>query len=281
METTFSITNNNKRVAHIWLVSQLGMPGTARQVESPASSQLYEFNLPEVEMPKYSKYTLQVKQFQMLPNILYDPATSAYGLEPAPPAVLPAATPLYVNAGGITVPAGARIQSKGAFIQFEGDPFELNYVPNVNHTGAPPANPPNPFGRGVERLGRTVMAFDTTAAANGLCSTERPTNPKIVCNSSILGHNAIRVDIVDQLYFELVIGAPQVPVVIPNPGSPIRPLPPWGMCIEIEGIDGYEEFDMPMARPEPLPTGGINTMFQSGFHDSNKYGGGGNGQIGY
>ena len=82
METTFSITNTNKRVAHIWLVSQLGMPGTARQAESPASSQLYEFNLPEVEMPKYTKYTLQVKQFQMLPNHPYDPAAGAYGLEP-------------------------------------------------------------------------------------------------------------------------------------------------------------------------------------------------------
>tara|TARA_R110000822_G_scaffold112325_6_gene243247 strand:+ start:1138 stop:1977 length:840 start_codon:yes stop_codon:yes gene_type:complete len=279
METTFSITNTNKRVAHIWLVSQLGMPGTARQAESPASSQLYEFNLPEVEMPKYTKYTLQVKQFQMLPNHPYDPAAGAYGLEP-----VAAAQPLMVNAGGTTVPPGAIIQSKGAFIQFEGDPFELNYVPNQNHTGAAPVNPPNPFGRGVERLGRTVMPFDTTASGSGLCSTERPTNPKIVCNNSILGHNAIRVDIVDQLYFELVIGdvaraAVPGPPAIPAHG--IRPLPPWGMCIEIEGIDGFEEFDMPMARPEPLPTGGINTMFQSGFHDSNKYGGGGNGQIGY
>ncbi len=266
MTTTFITTNNNKRVAHIWLSSQLGEPFTQDINESPASSQVYQFNLPEVEMPKYTKYTLKVNKFQMMPNHPYDIATSVYGLAPLNPPV-----PLKIATAG-----GFDIASFGCFIEMIGDPFELNYSPNAEAVGLGVG--PQPSSRGTDVAARAICGFDATAVGNGLCAQSTYENPKIVCNNSILGHNAVRIRIVDQSYFETVIGD------IPRAGPPARgisPLPPWTMCIEIEGIDGYEEFDMEAPRPAPLPTNGINTMNHSGFHDSNKYGGSGNGQIGY
>jgi len=271
MNTTFSITNKNKRVAHIWLTSQLGEQHTANIVESPASDQEYQFNLPEVEMPKYSKYTLKVNKFCMMPNYLYDPAVSAYGLEPLPAN----ASSLMCMNGTDSIPAGVNIHSFGCFVEMIGDPFELNYVPNSEAValgvGAEPSS------RGADIAGRVICGFDATAVGNGLCALTTYENPKLVCNSSILGHNQVRIKIIDQAYFEPVVGD----VARAAGPTPIRPLPPWTMCLEIEGIDGYEEFPMPAPQAKPISTGGINTMFQSGFHDTNKYRGGGNGQIGY
>jgi hypothetical protein len=273
METTFVITNKNKRVAHVWFTSQLGEGFTATVPTSPASDQEYQFNLPEVEMPKYSKYTIKVNKFCLLPNYVYDPAAIAYGMEPLPAN----ASPIMVLNGPLStqgIPAGVNINSFGCFVEMTGDPFELNYIPNGDAV-ALGLGPGQGLGRGVEQTGRVLCGFDATAVGNGLCALTTYENPKIVVSNGILGHNSVRIKIIDQAYFETVVGD------VERGGNPIRPLPPWTMCLEIEGIDGFEEFDMPAPQPKPIPTGGINTMFQSGFHDSNKYGGGGNGQVGY
>jgi len=267
MTTTFTTTNTNKRVAHIWLSSQLGEPFTQEINESPATSQIYQFNLPEVEMPKYTKYTLKVNKFQMGPNHPYDIGTSVYGLAPLNPPV-----PLKVNIDG-----GFDITSFGCFIEMIGNPFELNYVPNVNAVGLGVG--PEPSSRGADAAGRAICGFDATAVGNGLSAQSTYENPKIVVNGSILGHNAVRIKIIDQAYFETVIGDISRPTAVPPRG--ISPLPPWTMCLEIEGIDGFEEFDMNAPQAKPNPTNGINTMNHSGFVDNNNYNSGGNGQIGY
>lgn len=259
MTTTFITTNTNKRVAHIWLSSQLGEPLTQDIPESPASSQVYQFNLPEVEMPKYTKYTLKVNKFQMGPNHPYDITASVYGLAPLNPPV-----PLKISIAG-----GLDIASFGCFLEMIGDPFELNYSPNAEAVGLGVG--PEPSSRGADVAARAICGFDATASGNGLSTQSTYENPKIVVNGSILGHNAVRIRVVDQAYFETVIGD------IPRAGRGISPLPPWTMCLEVEGVDGFEEFDMAAPPAAPLVTNGMNTMNHAGFGSGH----GGNKQIGY
>jgi hypothetical protein len=235
--TTFTNVNTNKRKAHIWISSLTqGIPGSVELPGSPGSSQLYDINIQPDSMPGYSKYTVQIKMFQLNP-------------------VNTAATPLLppVFAQSYMSEIGTYVQ--GCFIDIEGFPVEMNYLPDTIQANQE---------RNNQRLGHAFGAFDGSYSHAGYCATTSPDQPKIVVTREILGNNQVRISIIDQATFELVLGSTAA-----APANFIA-LPTWGMCLEVEGVDGFEDDPRSQYMKQPNPTNGINTMNHSGFQDSYK-----------
>jgi hypothetical protein len=255
--TDFSNVNTNKRKAHVWISSLVNaIPGSAFYATSPSSSSLYNINIQPESMPGYSKYTVQVKLFQL------NPLNTVAGV----PGVA-----AYVD----FQTADNKQWAHGCFIEIEGLPSEMNYVPDILTPTAGVAT------RANQRMGHIVAAFDSGYSSLGYVGDVRPDQPKIVVTRQILGNNQLRIEIIDQASFELVVGVAGVPLGagIPTP-PPITALPAWGMCLEIEGVDGFEDEPRHQFPKQPNPTNGQGTAFQSGFQDSYKKGTTGPRQVG-
>ena len=224
--TDFINVNTNKRKAHIWISSLTqGIPGSVELAGSPGSSQLYDINISPDSMPAYSKYTVQIKMFQLNPV-----NTAAAG-------AVPVWLQPYMSEVGTYV--------QGCFIDIEGLPVEMNYLPDT-----------------LQRLGTAFGAFDGSYSHAGYCATTSPDQPKIVCGRGIIGNNQIRISILDQATFELVLGSTAA-----APNNFIA-LPTFGMCLEVEGVDGFED---PVRHGLTLganPTSGLGSGNHQGFTDN-------------
>lgn len=234
----FINVNTNKRTAHIWLSSLLnGVPGSVELAGSPGSSQLYDINISPDSMPKYSKYTVQIKMFQINPV-----NTAAVGA--APVWLQP-----YMNEDGGYV--------QGCFIDIEGLPVEMNYLPDTLQAAQ---------ARNNQRLGTAFGSFDGSYSHAGYCGTTQPNQPKIVVGRGIIGMNQIRISILDQNTFSLVLGRHN------TVGAGQLPLPTFGMCLEVEGVDGFEDEPRLQNTLGANPTNGMGTGYQQGFQDTFKKG---------
>jgi hypothetical protein len=142
-----------------------------------------------------------------------------------------AATPLLppVFAQSYMSEIGTYVQ--GCFIDIEGFPVEMNYLPDTIQANQE---------RNNQRLGHAFGAFDGSYSHAGYCATTSPDQPKIVVGSTA--------------------GAPAAFIALPT----------WGMCLEVEGVDGFEDEPRDQYMKQPNPTNGINTMNHSGFQDSYK-----------
>lgn len=237
--SNFINVNTNKRKAHIWISSLVnGIPGSAEIGASPASSQLYNINILPDAMPGYSKYTVTVKMFQLNPVLV-----SAAGVYP----------PVF-GQPYVTHDDGYPVQ--GCFIDIEGLPIEMNYLPDTFEAAQ---------ARNNQRLGHAVAAFDGGYSHAGYTGDTKPDQPKIVVSREILGMNQLRISILDQNTFDLIIGRTATAVA-----NSYRPLPTWGMCLEVEGVDGFEDEPRLQQLNQPNPTNGDGTMNQAGFQDSYK-----------
>jgi hypothetical protein len=251
----FTNVNTNKRKAHVWISSLANaVPGSATWTTSPSSSSLYNINIQPESMPGYSKYTVQVKLFQI--NPLNTAAPGAPGVA------------AYADFQTVTNKQWA----SGCFIEIEGLPSEMNYVPDILTPTVGVAT------RANQRMGHIVAAFDSGYSSLGYVGDVRPDQPKIVVTRQILGNNQLRIEIIDQASFELVVGVAAAPAV--PTANPTTALPAWGMCLEIEGVDGFEDEPRHQFMKQPNPTNGQGTAFQSGFQDSYKKGTTGPRQVG-
>ena len=242
----------NKPKGYMWLSSTTNFFNPFNAA-TPASSATYRTNLGMSEMPKYSKYTICVKQFQLdANNTVAAPGVAAF-------------TDLRDEDGN-------RVFSCAVCIA--GLPREKNTIGQPNHVIATAAA--NAIRQ--THLENAYLLFDGANSANGYSSTERPTTPKYVVSNAILGPQEIQVSIRSTIGWKLVSGGWNV-----GAGIGLRALPNWTMCLEVEGIDGFEEFAMSIPRAPPLMTNGVNTANQAGFVDypgatkksqANKKGGG-------
>lgn len=238
----FVNVNTNKRKAHVWISSLTqGVPGSAEIPASPFSSQLYDIKIDPTGMPKYSKYTVQVKNFQINPV-----NTAAFT-----PNTAPIWTQQYVDEDGLAV--------QGAFIDIEGLPVELNYLPDTLEAAQARSN---------QRLGTAFASFDGAYSHAGYCGTTSPDQPKIVVGRGILGNNQIRISILSQSTFGLVIGRKAHGA---GAGAVVAlPLPTFAMCLEIEGVDGFEDEPRHQFTLGANPTNGLGTGYQQNFQDDHK-----------
>ena len=74
----------------------------------------------------------------------------------------------------------------------------------------------------------------------------------------------MRISILDQATFGLVLGRHATVA-----GGQL-PLPTFGMCLEVEGIDGFEDEPRNQYMKQPNPTNGVGTHNQAGFQDNYK-----------
>ncbi len=232
--TDYINVNTNKRKAHIWISSLTqGVPGSGELAGSPGSSQLYDIKILPDSMPKYSKYTIQVKMFQINPVNTAAPGAAPVFLQP------------YMNEDGGYV--------QGCFIDIEGLPVEMNYLPDTLLAAQ---------ARNNQRLGTAFGAFDGSYSHAGYCGTTSPNQPKIVVGRGILGNNQIRISILDQATFSLVQGR--------TGGAGQIALPNWAMCLEVEGVDGFEDEPRLQNTLGANPTNGLGSGYHQDFKDDYK-----------
>ena len=232
----FINVNTNKRRAHIWISSLTqGIPGSVEFPGSAGSSQLYDINISPDSMPKYSKYTVQIKMFQLNPvNVSALGAVPAWG-QP------------YMTTDGAYV--------QGIFIDIEGLPVEMNYLPDTIQADQ---------ARNNQRLGTAFGACDGSYSHAGYCATTSPDQPKIVCGRGIIGNNQIRISILDQATFGLVMGRTAATA------GGVLALPVFGMLLEVEGVDGFEDEPRLQGGLGANPTNGLGTGNQQSFKDNYK-----------
>ena len=224
----------NKPKGYIWLSSNCNFFNPS-YAGSPGSSATYRTDLGLSLMPKYSKYTICLKQFQLDAN-----NTAALG-------------------------------AVAAFTDLRDEDQNRVFSCAVCITGLPREKStvgfPNDQAIAANAIMQThlqnaFLLFDGSNSGNGYSSTERPTTPKFVVSNAILGPQELRVDIRSTITWALVSGGWNGAL-----GIGFRALPNWTMCLEVEGIDGYEEFPMSIPRAPPIMTNGVNTTNQAGFAD--------------
>jgi hypothetical protein len=258
-EPNFQLTNINKRKIHVWISSFLHsvagsgiIPAGQNGVAVPgaisrATSALYNLIVPLAGAPAYSKYTVQVKQFALDKNL------TAAG-----------ANRDVENQLNQTVAAGA--------ICIDGLPLALMGTPQFNTTAVeagvpavpvPPHPQQLPQSQSEVAFGKIMAVFDVDPTGNGAPALANdPSNPKVVVERNILGENQIRIEIRDAINMEYCYGG------IFAAGA--AALPDWTMCLEIEGLDGFEEFPVARRGAQPNPTNGMGTGNQAGFHDTGR-----------
>jgi len=218
--------NTNQQKAYIWINSAMGaLPGSGDiqptvapavvSVGSNASNALYSVDLGMAQMKKYSKYSIRLAQFQMeANNTVAAPGAAAY-------------TELRDRYGKRTT---------ALMIVIKGLPRDLNTVCQ-NYAVQPVValgQAPRIRQDAVENIFALV---DAGGIANGYCGVERPRVPQFVVTKQIFGPLQLRVEIRDAGSTQLVSGGY-------NAASNIgfREIPPFNICLEVEGLAGYEEF---------------------------------------
>ena len=249
--------NTNQQKAYIWINSSLGaIPGTGTY-SNPApgnpgsniSDALYNVDLGMAQMKKYSKYSVRVAQFQLEAN-----NTAAFG-----------ANPVFTE---LRDELGKRVNA--IMVVIKGLPRDQ--FTTCDDFSVRPANAALPVGADVavrqDALDNVFLVSDAGGIPNGYCAVERPRAPQFVVTKQIFGPMQLRVEIRDAGSTRLVAGGwAGLPV-----GINYRSLPPFNLCLEIEGIAGYEEFPVLKPQIQPNLTNGIGTGNQFGFTDGDKRG---------
>lgn len=227
----------NKRKTHIWFGSRNRIGGSETLAYSPNSSFNLQLNFPE-SMPRYSKYTVQVKQF-VLQNVAQNTQGGAPGI------------PNYES-----VPTSNTVAS--CTVNLQGLPYEDNF----KQIGGQGYNANNNNANGTEIL--TRIGLDVGSAGVGFASVEpKSDQPKIVVGR-LNGSAFCTASLRDIMTDELIAATPNAIGGVP------RAIGNWACCLEIEGVDGYEECIHGAENPAPINTGGINNQNHIGFQNNNK-----------
>ena len=225
----------NKRKTHIWFGSRNRLDGSELVTQSPNSAFNFQINFPE-SMPRYSKYTVQVKQF-----VLQNVAQTLQG----------AGVPNYQ--GAVT---GSSVCS--CIVDLRGLPYEENFI----QRGGAGYVTNNNNAEGTAVL--TRIGLDVGSAGIGFGSVEPKTDqPKIVVgrlNGSAFCSVSLR-DIMDE---DIIVATPDAL------GGANKPIGRWACLLEIEGVDGYEECIHGAEFSAPINTGGLNNQNHIGFQNNNK-----------
>ena len=245
--TEVANNNTNQQKAYIWINSSLGaLPGTGTiqptlvpvTPGSNISDAMYNIDLGLAQMKKYSKYSVRVAQFQLEAN------NTAAAPNPA------AYTELRDQDGKRTT---------SLIVVLKGLPRDLNTTCQNHSVQAIVGAEPTIRQDAIENIYCTA---DAGGVANGYCAVERPLTPKFVCTKQLLGPLQLRVEIRDAGSTKLVSGGWNA-----ASGAGFRSLPPFNLCLEVEGIAGYEEFPVPKPQIQPNLTNGVGTGNQFGFSD--------------
>ena len=245
--TEVANNNTNQQKAYIWVNSSLGaLPGTGTiqpvgvDPGSNISDAMYNIDLGLAQMKKYSKYTVRVAQFQLEANNT-------------------AAVPNPAAYTELRDQDGKRVTS--LIVCLRGLPRDMNTICANHSVQAVLGAEPTIRQDAIENIYCTV---DAGGVGNGYCAIERPLTPKFVCTKQLLGPLQLRVEIRDAGSTKLVSGgwAPA-----PGNGAAFRSLPPFNLCLEVEGIAGFEEFPVPVPQIQPNLTNGVGTGNHFAFSD--------------
>lgn len=224
----------NKRKTHLWFGSRNRLDGSELVALSPNSGFNFQLNFPE-SMPRYSKYTIQVKQF-----VLQNVAQSAQIGVP--------------NYEGNTT--GESVCS--CVVDLRGLPFEDNFI----QRGGAGYNANNNNAENTAIL--TRIGLDVGSAGIGFGSVEPKTDqPKIVVGR-LNGTAFCSVSLRDVMTEDIIIATPNAL------GGAARPIGRWACLLEIEGVDGYEECIHGATHSAPIATNGLNNQNHMGFQNNNK-----------
>ena len=225
----------NKRKTHLWFGSRNRIDNSEVVALSPNSAFNLQLNFPE-SMPRYSKYTLEVKQF-----VLQNVAQTGQG----------AGVPNYEgNTTGNSVCS--------CVVDLRGLPYEENF----KQIGGVGYNANNNNAEGSAYL--TRIGLDVGSAGIGFGSVEPKTdNPKVVVGR-LNGTAFCSVSLRDIMNDDIIIATPNAI------GGAARPIGSWVCCLEIEGVDGYEECIHGAEHSAPIATNGLNNQNHMGFQNNNK-----------
>ena len=240
----------NKEKTHIWIGSQNKIDGTyqlpaggpAPAVNgSPNSGFDMNIEFPQ-SMPKYSKYTIQVKQFA-----LQNKAQTGQG----------AAVPNYECPDG--TPACT------AILYLRGLPYVGNFE---QLTGSDLAA--NSAANGCADCPiLTRIALDTGSLGRGTSCVEPKTDQPKITVGRLNGFCTVTAELRDP--HDATQHPPQHIVVTPNAAAGnYRTLGNWIALLEIEGVDGCEEYVCPGDANQPIMTNGLNNQNHQGFQNNNK-----------
>lgn len=245
--------NTNKEKTHIWFGSRNRIAGTYQLPAggagvaaggSPNSGFDLNIQFPQ-SMPKYSKYTVQIKQFGMR-NKQQTQQGAAGTL-----------TPNYECPDG-TPASQAVLYLRG--LPYIGN-FEQCTGSDVVRTGGGNGSTDCPF--------LTRISLDTGSLGAGSSCVEPKTDQPKIAVGRLNGFCTLTAELRDPL--DMSQYPPQHVVVTPNAGGGnFRALGEWIACLEIEGIDGCEEFSCPARDGQPLVTNGLNNQNHQGFQNNNK-----------
>lgn len=212
---------------HLWISANDRMAGSETLAASPNSEFLVQVVFPQ-EMPQYSRYTVQVKQFALMGDT--------------------------GNINSVNRATGAVVANNPvAFIRCAGLPLCYNLETTNSRPGV--------AGGGQLMENSTLLTrFDTFFAdARDQCAIEPLTTPKIVCNR-LNGNIQLKVALED-IRGNLLCGTGSALGAITN-------LPQWFMMLEICGVQGYADEPYRIPPPPPaVVTMGVNTSNQAGFKD--------------
>lgn len=226
----------NKRKTHLWFGSRNRIDGSEKVTLSPNSAFDFQLNFPE-SMPRYTKYTVQVKQF-VLQNVAQN-GQAGNGV------------PNYEgNVTGQTV--------CNCVVDLIGLPYEDNFRQN----GGAGYNTLNNNAANSTIL--TRIGLDVGSAGIGFGSVEpKSDQPKIVVGR-LNGSAFCTVSLRDIMSEDIIIATPNAV------GGAARPIGNWACLLEVEGVEGFEEFVCPPAHGQPMMTNGMGNQNHIGFQNNNK-----------
>jgi len=233
-----------KRKVHIWFGSRNRITGSELTVVSPNSEFNVQLEFPQ-DMPKYSKYTVQVKQFSLQNSVNNGPAPGI---------------PNYTDQDGFVVST--------AFFRIRGLPYEDNYQMQTGEDHHHHVGPlPNPIRGILETPILTRIGLDSGNLGEGTACVEPKTDQPKVVVGRLNGFCVVTCSLRNGM------GGYGRDLILTTPiavGQPNRQLGPWCCLLEVEGIDGYEEFICPPTASQPIMTNGINNQNHVGFQNNNK-----------
>ena len=102
------------------------------------------------------------------------------------------------------------------------------------------------------------------SAGIGFGSVEPKTDqPKIVVGR-LNGSAFCTVSLRDIMTEDIIIATPNAV------GGAARPIGNWACLLEVEGVEGFEEFVCPPAHGQPMMTNGMGNQNHIGFQNNNK-----------